>query len=146
MATYSYGKKTRVRRAGVKAIGPTSAELEARAAKAPVARMASYTPPSADQGISPGEQLKKATMRQRMAQQAQQYEARRRRYQEQAGKDGGVGTVDTPARQLRQYHGPEDSYDWRTGGGASSSGLYSPSSRSNAQSRRRKGNRYYRTD
>jgi hypothetical protein len=33
MATYSYGRKTKVRRSGVKAIGPTSAELERQAAK-----------------------------------------------------------------------------------------------------------------
>jgi hypothetical protein len=31
MATYSYGKKTRVRRSSVKAVGPTSAELERQA-------------------------------------------------------------------------------------------------------------------
>jgi hypothetical protein len=47
MASYSYGKKTRVRRSGVKAIGPTSAELEAS--------MAKYTLPSDEpRGDSPG--------------------------------------------------------------------------------------------
>jgi hypothetical protein len=39
MASYSYGKKTRVRRSGVKAVGPTSAELERQ-----TARMASAPP------------------------------------------------------------------------------------------------------
>jgi hypothetical protein len=46
MASYSYGKKTRVRRSGVKAVGPTSAELEAS--------MAKYKLPPGPRGDNPG--------------------------------------------------------------------------------------------
>lgn len=118
MATYSYGKKTRVRRSGVKAIGPTSAELERQ-----TARMAS-APPIPDRV---GDQ-----QRQRNIDQWNRFNG---------GRDGGIPRNQVPGNPFAPNGRVPNRDDWR-----GREGLAPPGQLPHLQGRRKRGNRYYRTD
>jgi hypothetical protein len=138
MATYSYGKKTRVRRSGVKAVGPTSAELERQTAS-----MASYSPPGGGYQHDVGDiagQTSVAKKKQMMA-------AAQQRYRSRQGYDGapnlGTGANGTsPARVSPNSLGGGDDTDLDGLTGREMNARRSD----NPRQRRRKGNRYYRTD